>query len=331
MRRRDFVTLFGGAAAMWPLGVCAQQTGNQVRRVGALMVWSEGDVQGEARLNAFVDKLRELGWTKGRNLSVDVRWTAPNMEGIGTAAKELVALQPELIVAGATPAVIALAHETHSIPIVFVSVSDPIGSGLVTDLAHPGGHITGFTAFEFSVGGKWLQTIKEVAPDLSRAGVLFNPATAPYALNYMKFIETAAAALAVNVSELPVGDPTELERELKTLAAGQNAALIVMNDIFTASNRETIISLAAGLRLPTIYPYRFFADDGGLISYGAEPIELYQRAAAYADKILRGTKPGDLPVQQPVKYELVVNLKTARALGLNVSASLLARADEVIE
>jgi putative tryptophan/tyrosine transport system substrate-binding protein len=331
MRRREFVTLFGGAAAMLPFGVRAQETDKQVRRVGALMVWSEGDVQGEARLTALVDKLRELGWTKGRNLSVDVRWTAPNMEGIRTEAKELVALQPELIVAGATPAVIALAHETHSIPIVFVSVSDPIGSGLVADLAHPGGHITGFTAFEFSVGGKWLQTIKEAAPDVSRAGVLFNPATAPYARNYMKFIETAATALAVNVIELPVGDPTELERAVKTTAIGQNAALIVMNDIFTAANRERIISLAGSLRLPTIYPYRFFADAGGLISYGAEPIELYQRAAAYADKILRGAKPGDLPIQQPVKYELVVNLKTAQALGLNVSASLLARADEVIE
>jgi putative ABC transport system substrate-binding protein len=309
----------------------AQQASGPKRRVGLLMVWSEADKEGEARLKAFADKLQELGWANGKNLQIDVRWTSPSAEEMRSAARELVALQPDLIIAGATPAVVALARETRLIPIVFVSVSDPVGSGLVTDLAHPGGSITGYTAFEFSIGGKWLQTMKDLAQNVERAAVLFNPATAPYAPNYMRSIEAASKSLGVEVSTLTVSDPTELEQALKTFAIKQNAALVVMNDIFTAANRERIITLAADLRLPAIYPYRFFVAAGGLISYGAEPLELYLRAAAYGDRIRRGANPGDLPIQQPTKYELVINRKTARALGLTVSPLLLARADEVIE
>jgi putative ABC transport system substrate-binding protein len=331
MKRRDFIALLGVAALEWPCLGWAQEVGNRSRRVGLLMVWSETDKEGEARLKVFVDKLRDLGWVNGNNLQIDVRWTAAGSDEMRIAAKELVALQPNMIVASATPAVVALAKETRSIPIVFVSVSDPLGSGLVSDLAHPGGNITGFTAFEFSIGGKWLQTIKDIAQNVERAAVLFNPATAPYAANYMRSIEAASRSLGMEVSTLSVRDPAELERAVKTFAAQQNAALVVMNDIFMASNRERIIALAAEFRLPAIYPYRYFAAAGGLISYGADPLELYLRAATYSDQILRGAKPGDLPIQQPIKYELVVNRKTARALGLSVSPTLLAQADEVIE
>jgi putative tryptophan/tyrosine transport system substrate-binding protein len=267
MKRRDFIALLGTAAVEWPALGWAQQVGNRSPRVGLLMLWSEADKEGEARLKAFVDKLRDLGWVDGKNLQIDARWTVAGSDEMRSAAKELVALQPNMIVASATPAVVALAKETRSIPIVFVSVSDPLGSGLVSDLAHPGGNITGFTAFEFSIGGKWLQTIKDIAQNVERAAVLFNPATAPYAANYMRSIETASRSLDMEVSTLPVRDPAELERAIKTFAAQQNAALIVMNDIFTAANRKQIIALAAELRLPAIYPYRFFAAAGGLISY----------------------------------------------------------------
>jgi putative tryptophan/tyrosine transport system substrate-binding protein len=332
MRRRDFVTLLYGAASAWPSVSRAQPIGDKVRRIGVLNVLSETDQEGQARLAAFVAKLRELGWRNGENLIIDVRWnTAAETERLRSVAKDLVALQPDVVVAGATHAVTALARETSSVPIVFVSVSDPVGNGLVTDISRPGGNITGFTSFEFSIGGKWLETIKEIAPTIMHADVMFNPATATYARNFMPPIEAAGTSLGVDVSALPVRDTAELDRAFGAVANKQNAALIVIADIFAASNRDRIIKLAGEHRLPAVYPYRFYATAGGLVSYGPESLDLYRRAAAYADRILRGAKPGDLPIQQPIKYELIINRNTAQALGLSISSMLLARADEVIE
>ena len=248
-----------------------------------------------------------------------------------TFARELVVRQPDLIVAVGTPATSAVIRETSTIPIVFTQVSDPVGGGLVTNLARPGGNVTGFTLFEFSIGSKWLQTIKEIAPNVTRVAVLFNPTTAPYAPLYLRSIEDGTSSFAVDFSTLPLKDAVELEPTIKTFAATPNSALIVLTDTFTTVNRDRIIALAAKYRLPALYPYRFFAQSGGLVSYGVDTLEQYPRAAAYADRILKGEKPGDLPIQQPTKYELVINLKTANALGLTVPPSLLATADEVIE
>jgi putative tryptophan/tyrosine transport system substrate-binding protein len=331
MRRREFITFLGGAAVAWPLAARAQQRDEKVRRVGLLMNFREGDVEGKARLAAFLERMQELGWSEGRNLKLELRWSGADIERMRTVARELVALEPDLVVAVGTPAVSALAQETSSIPIIFTQVSDPVGTGFVTNLARPGGNVTGFTLFEFSIGSKWLQTIKDIAPNVTRAAVLFNPATAPYAPFYVRSVEAAAASFAVDVSALPVGDTVELEPAIKTLAATPNGALLVLTDTFTTVNRERIIALAAEYRLPALYPYRFFAADGGLVSYGVDTLEQYPRAAAYADRILKGTKPADLPIQQPNKFELIINLKTAKALGLDVPSSLLARADEVIE
>jgi putative ABC transport system substrate-binding protein len=331
MRRRELIKLASGAAVMWPFAGRAQQTDDKQRRIGLLMPYTEGDAEGKARLAAFNQKLQELGWIEGRNLRLDIRWTGPDIDRMWPAAKELVGLQPDLIVTNGTPATIALKRETHSIPIVFVAAADPLGSGLVTNLPHPGGNITGFTNSQFSLGGKWLQTIKEIAPNVTRAGVLFNTVTATYGWFYLQSIETASQSTGIEIRTLPVGDTTELERAIRKLATSHNVALIVVNDIFTTGNRKLIVALAAELRLPAIYPFRYFVADGGLISYGPNSVEEYPRAASYADRILKGEKPGDLPIEQANKYYLVINLKTAKALGLTISPSILARADEVIE
>jgi putative tryptophan/tyrosine transport system substrate-binding protein len=331
MRRRELIKLASGAAVMWPFAGRAQQTDDKQRRIGLLMPYTEGDAEGKARLAAFNQKLQELGWIEGRNLRLDIRWTGPDIDRMWPAAKELVGLQPDLIVTNGTPAVIALKRETHSIPIVFVAAADPLGSGLVTNLPHPGGNITGFTNSQFSLGGKWLQTIKEIAPNVTRAGVLFNTLTATYGWFYLQSIETASQSTGIEIRTLPVGDTAELERAIRKLATSHNVALIVVNDIFTTGNRKLIVALAAELRLPAIYPFRYFVADGGLISYGPNSVEEYPRAASYADRILKGEKPGDLPIEQANKYYLVINLKTAKALGLTISPSILARADEVIE
>jgi ABC-type uncharacterized transport system substrate-binding protein len=329
MRKRDFIAGVGSAAA-WPLVAHGQQ-GGRARRIGVLMNFLEGDAEGKARLSAFLQRMQDLGWSEGRNLKLDTYWSGADIARMRTGARELVALQPDLIIAVGTPNVIAVVHETGSIPIVFTQVSDPVGNDLVANLAHPGANITGFTLFEFSIGSKWLQTIKDIAPKVTRAVVLFNPATAPYAPLYVRSVEAAAPSFAVHFSGLLVGDAVELELAIKTLAATPNSALLVLTDTFTTVNRERIIALAAEYRLPALYPYRFFITSGGLVSYGVDTLEQYPRAAAYADRILKGTKPGDLPVQQPTKYELVTNLKTAKALDLVIPPSILARADEVIE
>ena len=329
MRRREFITALGGAAA-WPLAASAQQ-GERVRRIGLLMNFPEADTEGNARLVAFLQRMRELGWSDGHNLKLEARWSGADIDQMRTFAREIVVGQPDLIVAVGTPATSAVMRETRTIPIVFTQVSDPVGGGLVTNLARPGGNVTGFTLFEFSIGSKWLQTIKEIAPNVTRVAVLFNPTTAPYAPLYLRSIGDGTSSFAVDFSTLPLQDAVELEPTIKTFAATPNSALLVLTDTFTTVNRDRIIALAAEYRLPALYPYRFFAQSGGLVSYGVDTLEQYPRAAAYADRVLKGEKPGDLPIQQPTKYELVINLKTAKTLGLTVPLTLQASADEVIE
>ena len=329
MKRREFIATLGGVAA-WPLVARAQQP-ERMRRIGLLMNFPEADTEGNARLFDFLQRMRELGWSDGHNLKLESRWSGADIDRMRTFAREIVVEQPDLIVAVGTPATSAVMRETSTIPIIFTQVSDPVGGGLVTNLARPGGNVTGFTLFEFSIGSKWLQTIKEIAPNVTRVAVLFNATTAPYAPLYLRSVEDGTSSFAVDFSTLPLQDAVELEPTIKTFAATPNSALLVLTDTFTTVNRDRIIALAAEYRLPALYPYRFFAQSGGLVSYGVDTLEQYPRAAAYADRILKGEKPGDLPIQQPTKFELVINLKTAKALGLSVPATLLARADEVIE
>ena len=302
-----------------------------VRRIGLLMNFLDTDSEGKARLNAFLQRMRELGWVEGRNLKLETRWSGADIDRMRIFAAELVQGQPHLIVTVGTPTTSAVMRETSTIPIVFTQVSDPVGGGLVSNLARPGRNVTGFTLFEFSIGSKWLQTIKEIAPNVTRVAVLFNPITAPYASLYLRSVEDAASSLGLDFSTLSLDDAVKLEPAIKTFAAAPNSSLIVLTDTFTTVNRNQVIALAAESHLPALYPYRFFAHNGGLISYGVDTLEQYPRAAAYTDRILKGEKPGDLPIQQPIKYELVINLKTATALGLSVPPTILARADEVIE
>jgi len=311
--------------------VARAQQPERMRGVGVLMNFPEADTEGNARLVAFLQRMRELGWSDGHNLKLESRWSGADIDRMRTFAREIVVRQPDLIVAVGTPATSAVMRETSTIPIVFTQVSDPVGGGLVTNLARPGGNVTGFTLFEFSIGSKWLQTIKEIAPNVTRVAVLFNPTTAPYAPLYLRSVEDGTSSFAVDFSTLPLQDAVELEPTIKTFAATPNSALLVLTDTFTTVNRDRIIALAAEYRLPALYPYRFFAQSGGLVSYGVDTLEQYPRAAAYADRILKGEKPGDLPIQQPTKYELVINLKTAKTLGLTVPLTLQASADEVIE
>ncbi len=329
MRRRGFIAGLGSAVA-WPVAARGQQA-ERMHRIGVLMNFPEADTEGNARLVAFLQRMRELGWSDGHNLKLESRWSGADIDRMRTFAREIVVQQPDLIVAVGTPATSAVMRETSTIPIVFTQVSDPVGGGLVTNLARPGGNVTGFTLFEFSIKSKWLQTIKEIAPNVTRVAVLFNPTTAPYAPLYLRSVEDSTSSFAVDFSTLPLQDAVELEPTIKTLAATPNSALLVLTDTFTTVNRDRIIALAAEYRLPALYPYRFFAQSGGLVSYGVDTLEQYPRAAAYADRVLKGEKPGDLPIQQPTKYELVINLKTAKALGLEIPPTLLARADEVIE
>jgi putative ABC transport system substrate-binding protein len=329
MRRREFVTLIGGTA--WPFAARAQQTADKMRRVGILSANFEEDPLGKRAVATFLARLQQLGWAEGRNLQVTVRFAGPDIERMRIAAREIVGLQPDLILAPVTPLVLAVARETSSIPIVFTAASDPTATGFVTNLAHPGGNITGFTALESTMGGKWLQMISEIAPHVARAGLLFNIAMAPNAPLFMRSIQAVASSSAIEATALPVGNLPDMERTIREWAASPNVALVVMTDMFVIGYRKRIIDLAAELRLPTIYPYRFFVTDGGLISYGVPTAELTVAAATYADRIFRGEKPGDLPIQQPNRYELVINLKTARALGVTVSPTLLAQADDLIE
>jgi putative ABC transport system substrate-binding protein len=331
MGRREFITLLGGAAAAWPLPARAQQA-DGVRRVGMLSNLAESDSEAQAPVAALHQALAELGWVDGRNLRIDHRWAANDPRRLAAFAKELLGLQPDVVIGHTTPSVIALRKETDTIPIVFVQISDPIGTGFITNLARPGGNITGFTNFESSMGGKWVEMLKEIAPGVVRVALMFNPETAPYVTRYyQRPFEVAAPLLGVQPSANPVHNDLEVESAITALASDPGAGLIVMPDGFNIVHRERTIALTARHKLPAIYPYRYAVREGGLIAYGVDQVDLFRRTAGYIDRILRGAKPVDLPVQAPVKFELAINLKTAKALGLTVPQGLLVAADEVIE
>jgi putative tryptophan/tyrosine transport system substrate-binding protein len=333
MRRREFMTLVGGAAACplsWPLAASAQS--DAVRRIGVLMGTAENDPAQRALVAAFTQTLKDLGWQDGRNLEIDYRWGAGDPEKIQIFARLVVEQRPDLILAQTTPVVAALKTQTSSIPIVFTQVSDPIGSHFVDSLARPGGNITGFTNLEASMGTKLVELLKEVAPQTSRVALMFNPQTSPDGGSYFfKPVEAAAPLLKVKTIAAPVHNPAEIEVVMTQLSQESDTGLIVMPDVFITAHRQEIIALAAQFHLPAIYAYRLFVASGGLISYGTDPTDVFQRAASYVDRILKGERTSDLPVQMPAKYELVINLKAARALGLDIPMSVQQRADEVIE
>ena len=328
MRRREFITLLGGAAVAWPVAARAQQPA--MPRICVLLPASAGDPEYQARLGAFLQGLALLGWTAGRNVRIDTRWAAGNGEHFRRYAEELVALAPDVILASSSVAVGALQKVTRTTPIVFVAVVDPVGSGLVPSLAHPGGNTTGFTNFEYGMSGKWLELLKEIAPRVTRAAVPRDPAL-PSGIGTLGAIQTAAPAFGIETSPINVSDPSEIERGITDFARTPNGAVVVPPSPRGIINRKLIIALAAQHRLPAVYFIKSFAKDGGLISYGPDAVSSYQQAAGYVDRILKGEKPADLPVQAPTKFEMVINLKTAKALGLTVPAALLSRADEVIE
>jgi putative ABC transport system substrate-binding protein len=329
MRRREFITVFGGAAAAWPLAARAQQ-GGAMRRIGVLMSTSADDPEGQARNAAFLQGLQQLGWTVGRNVRVDYRWGASDSGRLRDLAAELVALAPDVIVATAGATVGALQQVSRTVPILFVTTIDPVGSGFVDSLARPGGNATGFLAFEYNLSGKWLELLKQIAPRVTRAAVLRDTAS-PAGNAQFGAIQAVAPSLGVEVSPVNVRDASEIERAIAAFARSANDGLIVTGSPSATVHRNLIITLAARHNLPAVYYYRSFVAAGGLISYGPDFIDQYRAAAGYVDRILKGEKAADLPVQAPTKYELVINLRTAKALGLEVPAMLLARADEVIE
>ena len=329
MRRREFIAILGGAAAGWPLSARAQQS-NRPRLVGALFAMAPSDPEAEMRVKAFESGLRELGWVEGRNMRLEYRWAPRDPGLLLSQATELVGLGPDVILATGTPVVAAL-RQGNPPPVVFVQVTDPIGNGFVPNLARPGGYLTGFTSFEFTVGSKWLEALKHVAPAVQRVALIFNPDTAPFAHLFWQPVVEAAPAFDVEPIQTPVRDAGEIKHAIETFAREVNGGLMVLPDVSTTSYRDLIIALAARHRLPAIYPFRYFAASGGLMSYGSDLTDVYRRAASYVDRILKGAAPGDLPVQAPSKFELVINLKTANALGLTVPPLWLGRADEVIE
>ncbi len=330
MRRREFVTLLGGAAAAWSLAARAQQR-DRTRLIGVLIGYAESDPTVQVYLAAFRVALAKLGWTEGGNLRIDLRWGAADSDRIRTFAKELVELRPDAIFGVTTPVISALARETPTIPIVFAVVIDPIGNGFATGLAHPGGNITGFIALDSAMGGKWMELLKEIVPRTERVALLFNPATAAPIQPFMASIQTAASSFAVQASAAPVHAKDEIEGVIAEQARTPGGGLIVMPDIFNRRNRDLIIALAARYRVPAIYYAGSLAESGGLIAYSDDYAEEFRLAAGYVDRILKGEKPADLPVQAATKYELVINMKTAKALGLAVPQKLLFTADEVIE
>ena len=331
MKRRAFITLLSGATIAWPLAARAQQT-ERVRRIGVLMGWPESDSEAQSEFAAFVQELRKLGWADGRNLRIDSRWAMPaHPESMHRFAKELVALQPELILSQSTPATAALLQQTRTIPIIFAIVADPIGSGFVVSFPRPGGNATGFAVTEPTQAGKWVELLKEIAPRVTRVAALFNPAMATFAEFWLKPFKAAAASFAVEAILAPVHDMSELESVIAAQAREPNTGLFVMPDAFIITYRAEVTSLAARYRLPAVYAFRFFTEVGGLLSYGEDLTDNFRRAATYADRILKGEKPSELPVQAPVKFQLVINLKAAKALGLTVPQTLLVTADELIE
>ena len=329
MRRREFITLVGGAA-VWPLAASAQQ-GGRVRTIGVLMNFLESDPAGQVGFEAFRDALKKLGWREGSDLRIELRWAESDPDRLRAFAKELVELRPDAIVAGSTAGVVALARETRTIPIVFATVADPIGSGFAGSLAHPGGNITGFAAVDSAMGGKWLELLKEIAPRTERVALLFNSVTAVPVQFFMPSIQAAASSFAVQASAAPIHAKDEIEGVIAAQARNPGGGLIVMPDAFNTTNRNLIIGLAARYSVPASYAQDIFAKSGGLIAYSSVRTEAYRQVAGYIDRILKGEKPADLPVQAPTKFELLINIKTAKALGLEVPATLLALADQVIE
>ena len=330
MRRREFITMLGGTAAAWPHAAWAQQ-GDRTRRIGVLMGLVDNDQETQSRVAAFENGLQGLGWVKGRNIRIEYRWAGGGENVLRDQAADLLAMMPDLILANSTPVTAALRKQSQTVPIVFTQVTDPVGQGLVPNLAHPGGNLTGFTSFEFSIGTKWLEGLKQTAPHVTRVALVFNPHSAPFADLFLRPVEAAAPSFSVTPIAAAVRATDDLDRVFNALAREANGGLIVVSDLGMTNHRDALIALAAHHRVPAVYPFRYFAASGGLMSYGTDVAEVFRRAAAYVDHILKGTSPGDLPVQAPTKYELVINLKTAKALGLDVPPTLLARADEVIE
>ena len=329
MQRREFITLLGGAAAAWPLAARAQQP-NRMRSIGVLLALAEDDPESKARLAAFRQGLERLGWSEGRTVRIDTRFAAASPDQFQAFAKELLALQPDVIFADTTPAVTALLRESRTVPIVFNGVSDPIGSGFIASLARPGGNLTGLLNFEASITGKWLQMLKEIAPHLVRAAFMGNPKTTPYDY-FLRAAEAAARSLAIELVPSRVDSAADIERAIESFVRVPNGGLVLLPDINNTLHRDLIIALAARHRLPAVYPNRVFVEAGGLMLYAPDRVDDYRQLASYVDRILRGEKPADLPVQAPVKYETVLNLKTAKALGLTVPDLMIVRADEVIE
>ena len=330
MRRREFITVVGGAAVSWPLMAHAQQP-DRMRRIGWLVGLRESDPEAQRRTAAFVQELKHLGWTPGGNIQIDYRWLSDSVERTENYAQELTALKPDVLVTSSTPAIKALRQKTGTAtPIVFAIVTDPVSSGLVTSLASPGGNTTGFTNFEFTMGGKWLEVLKTAAPAVTKVALMYNPKTTPY-VGYLRSIETSAPSLGVELNARGVADAAEIAPVIAAVGAAANGGVIVFPDFFTSANNELVIAAATQYRVPAIYPYRYFAANGGLMSYGVNTAEEFRRAAGYVNRILRGAIPSELPVQAPNKFELIVNLKTAKALGLTLPQTLLATADEVIE
>jgi putative tryptophan/tyrosine transport system substrate-binding protein len=330
MKRRAFVSLLGGVAVAWPLAAHAQQ-GERMRRIGVLLPSAADDPEYQARITAFLQGLAQLGWLDGHNVRIDTRWAGADADRIRKYAAELVGTSPDVLLATNSPGVAALRQATRSIPIVFMGIGDPVVQGFVTSLARPGGNVTGFTGFEFTLGGKWIGLLKEMTPAITRVTYIFHPEIGPFYPLWVGSVEAAAVAASIELTAVPIRAVADIERAVGAIAGQPNGGLIVQPDSYTIANRKLIIELSLRQRLPAIFAYRSETADGGLMSYGPDLPDLYRRCAAYIDRILKGEKPGELPVQQPTKFELVINLKTARSLGLEVPPTLLARADEVIE
>jgi putative tryptophan/tyrosine transport system substrate-binding protein len=330
MKRRDFITLIGGTAVTWPLAARAQQPDVRMRRIGVLQETAEDDPERKKQFAKFRDGLVSFGWFEGRTVRIDYRFAAADAGQYRPLAKELVALQPEVILAVSTPVAAALQRETHTIPIVFLGVSDPIGSGFVANLARPGGNLTGLMLYDIGIAGKWLAMLKEIAPGLARAALVANPKTTAYDY-FVRNAEAAASSLAIELVPTPIADAADIERSIESFSRAPNGGLLLPTDGTTIVHRDLVIALAASHRLPAVYALRFFVTAGGLMSYGIDLGDPFRQAAYYVDRILRGTKPSDLPVETPTRYETTVNLKTAKALGLTVPPGLLVAADEVIE
>jgi putative tryptophan/tyrosine transport system substrate-binding protein len=330
MRRRDFIkTIVGSAAAAWPLAARAQQP-DRMRRIGVLMNLAADDPEAPARVAAFAQGLQESGWTMGRNVRIDYRWGAGVADLYRRYGAELVALTPDLILASGVPAVSAVQQASRTMPVVFVDTTDPVAAGFVASLARPGGYATGFTQFEFGMSGKWLELLKEIAPGVTRAAVIRNPMT-PAGSGQLGAIQAVAPSLRVEISPIDVRDTSEIEHAVAAFAREPTGGLVVLSTSLAVAHRDEIIASAGRHRLPAVYPFRIYVNAGGLVSYGPDQIDPYWRAAGYVDRILKGAKPADLPVQAPTKYELVINLKTAKALGIELPPTLSARADDVIE